>query len=82
MAQEEMFLFGYDIAEDYWREEWVGMPDFHVPTRDANKRNKIDVSDMRHIANTPTTLFPRYPIYIISKGRWHNPLTAKALEIM
>ncbi len=23
---------------------------------------------------------PKYPIYIISKGRWENPLTAKALE--
>lgn len=23
---------------------------------------------------------PRYPIYVISKGRWYNPLTANALE--
>ena len=25
---------------------------------------------------------PRYPIYIISKGRWESRLTAKALELM
>ena len=23
----------------------------------------------------------KYPIYIISKGRWENPLTARALEL-
>ena len=25
---------------------------------------------------------PRYPVYIVSKGRWHNGLTTKALNNM
>lgn len=25
---------------------------------------------------------PRYPIYIVSKGRWESRLTSKALELM
>lgn len=65
-----------------WKNEWVGMPDFYVPTRDTAVRNCIDVSDVKTQANKETTLFPAYPIYIISKGRWDSRLTSKALEKM
>lgn len=65
-----------------WKKEWVGMPDFYVPTRDTDLRNSIDVSDIKEQANKETTLFPKYPIYIISKGRWDSRLTSKALEKM
>lgn len=35
-------------------------------------------ANKRYISDRP--LLPKYPIYIISKGRWKNPLTAAALE--
>lgn len=65
-----------------WQTEWVNMPDFYVPTRDTEKRNQIDISDLKELAHRKTTLFPRYPIYIISKGRYENPQTAMALTKM
>lgn len=71
------------LFDDYdygWQKEWTGMPSFHIPTRDTKRRNKIDVSDVETEANKTTTLFPKYPIYIISKGRWDKPHTAKALD--
>lgn len=37
-------------------------------------------ADKRYIGEPP--LAPRYPVYIISKGRWESRLTAKALEKM
>lgn len=73
-----MDLFGNE--EHNWEEHWVDMPEFYMPTRDTEKRNKIDVSDIQQMANKKTTIKPKYPIYIISKGRWKNPLTAKALD--
>jgi hypothetical protein len=60
----------------------VQMPYFHVPTRDTEKRNAVDVSDIKDIAAKPTSLFPKYPIYIVSKGRHKSPLTAKSLDKM
>lgn len=66
--------------EHDWKEHWVDMPKFYMPTRDTEKRNKIDVTDIQKWANKITTIKPKYPIYIISKGRWKNPLTAKALD--
>lgn len=72
----------FDTYDYGWQKEWIGMPDFYVPTRDTNKRNKINVSDVKELAERPTSLFPKYPIYIISKGRWKSPLTAMSLERM
>lgn len=65
-----------------WVEEWVGMPEFHVPTRNTDDRNKIDVSDIKLFSSLDTSLFPKYPIYIISKGRWDKQLTARSLDLM
>jgi hypothetical protein len=73
-----MDLFGNE--EHDWKEHWINMPEFYMPTRDTEKRNKIDVTDTQELANKKTTIKPKYPIYIISKGRWENPLTAKALD--
>jgi hypothetical protein len=36
------------------------------------------ISDKRYVTNEPK--IPRYPIYVISKGRWESRLTAKSLE--
>jgi hypothetical protein len=63
--------------------EWekAGMPKFFQPTRDTDKRNSYDISDFQEFCkNTKTTMFPKYPIYIISKGRWEKPLTARSLD--
>lgn len=65
-----------------WKEEWVDMPEFVEPTRDTDKRNSIDVSDMYSVCNANTELYPKYPIYIISKGRWSNIKTSKYLDDM
>lgn len=35
-------------------------------------------ANKRYISDRP--MLPKYPIYVISKGRWKNPLTAMALE--
>lgn len=35
-------------------------------------------ADKRYISDRP--MLPKYPVYIISKGRWKNPLTAMALD--
>jgi hypothetical protein len=35
-------------------------------------------ADKRYVSDRP--LLPQYPIYIISKGRWEKPLTARQLE--
>jgi hypothetical protein len=35
-------------------------------------------ADKRYVSDRP--LFPQYPIYIVSKGRWEKPLTARQLE--
>ena len=72
----------FDEYDYGWQREWVNMPDFYIPTRDTARRNKIDVSDVVEIANKETSLYPKYPIYIISKGRWERRQTAKALEVM
>lgn len=63
-----------------WQKEWVGMPEFVVPTRDTEARNQIDISDIKVLASKKTTKLPRYPIYIISKGRWDSRYTQKAME--
>ena len=73
-----MDLFGN--KEHDWKEHWIDMPEFYMPTRDTEKRNKIDVTDTQKLANKKTTIKPKYPIYIISKGRWGSPLTVKALD--
>lgn len=65
-----------------WEKEWIDMPDFVVPTRDTEKRNKIDVSDVQEIANLNTSIQPKYPIYIISKGRFKNPQTVRSLDLL
>ena len=65
-----------------WKEEWTGMPDFVVPTRDTEKRNLIDVSDVVDLAKLQTTVKPKYPIYIISKGRHDNMKTPYVLDEM
>lgn len=38
----------------------------------------VDCSRIAFVANPPRN--PRYPVYIISKGRWESRLTSKALE--
>lgn len=70
----------FDEHDYSWQKEWIGMPDFVMPTRYTKKRNNIDITDVKDLSNKPTTLKPKYPIYIISKGRWGSPLTAKSLE--
>ncbi len=37
-------------------------------------------NDVKRYVSDPIN--PKYPVYIISKGRWDNPLTSKALERM
>jgi hypothetical protein len=32
--------------------------------------------------STSTSMNPKYPIYIVSKGRWDSRLTSKALDKM
>ena len=63
-----------------WEEHWKGMPKFFPPTRDTEKRNLVDVSDVQRIARQKTKMLPLHPIYIISKGRHENPKTANALN--
>jgi hypothetical protein len=73
-----MNLFGGHIQS--WQEHWVDMPAFHPPTRNTALRNKIDVSDVVQLCSQPTSTFPKYPIYIISKGRSDKQLTARSLD--
>jgi hypothetical protein len=73
---------GTNTTQHNWEHEWVDMPTFHVPTRDTVKRNQIDISDVWELANRTTSIHPKYPIYIISKGRWTSPLTANSLDRM
>ena len=68
--------------EHDWKHEWKDMPEFYVPTRNTELRNQIDISDIKELSSNSTSVFPKYPIYIISKGRWKNPLTATALDRM
>lgn len=64
-----------------WKKEWQGMPKFYEPTRDTELRNSYDISDLvKENKKGKTKLFPKYPIYIISKGRAQNRPTSKALE--
>lgn len=42
------------------------------------KSEKNDFSKTRYVSEKPVS--PRFPIYIISKGRWESRLTSKALE--
>lgn len=65
-----------------WQEEWRGMPDFFVPTRDTEQRNSIDISDTLELSQRNTSKKPKYPIYIISKGRSEFQKTAMSLEGM
>lgn len=65
-----------------WVDEWRGMPDFFVPTRDTEFRNKIDISDTEEIARRDTSKLPKYPIYIVSKGRSDAQKTAISLNGM
>lgn len=60
--------------------DWSGMPKFYPPTRDTELRNSYDVSDFQEMGKEPTSLFPSYPIYIISKGRWEKTKTADSLD--
>jgi len=64
-----------------WQKTWHDMPTFYIPTRDTSLRNSYDVNDfVNYNKNTLTTLFPKYPIYIVSKGRYKRPLTSLSLE--
>jgi len=63
-----------------WQKEWTDMPHFYPPTRNTPLRNKIDVSDIVKECKKKTTKLPKYPIYIISKGRWDSNYTSKSLE--
>ncbi len=56
------------------------MPEYVIPTRNTKKRNAVDVSDVEALAQNPTKLFPKYPIYVISKGRWDCLQTPSALD--
>jgi len=57
------------------------MPKFYVPTRDTELRNSYSIDDVvQYNRNTPTSMFPKYPVYIISKGRYKKRQTSKALE--
>jgi len=62
-----------------WEKEWTGMPAFTVPTRDTKLRNSIDVSDTVALAKKSTSKQPKYPVYVISKGRYDLQKTAEAL---
>ena len=70
----------FDEYDYGWQKEWIDMPHFHMPTRITRKRNAIQISDIEEDAKKQTTLFPKYPIYVISKGRWESRLTSKALD--
>lgn len=70
----------FDDFDNGWENEWINMPNFYIPTRNTKKRNLIDVSDIEEQAKNKTSLFPKYPIYIVSKGRWDKTLTANFLE--
>tara|TARA_R110000868_G_C10759644_1_gene753832 strand:+ start:53 stop:979 length:927 start_codon:yes stop_codon:yes gene_type:complete len=59
---------------------WDGMPKFYPPTRDTELRNSYDVSDFQDMGQKPTSIFPSYPVYIISKGRWEKTKTADSLD--
>ena len=60
-----------------WREHWVGMPAFvQKDTSDSRLRCYADKVWIR----TGEPLNPRYPVYIISKGRWSTLHTARALS--
>lgn len=63
-----------------WKKHWLDMPVFFPPTRNTEERNKIDISDMEVLSKQKTKLFPKYSIYIISKGRYKKPKTANALK--
>jgi len=64
-----------------WKKEWTDMPKFYVPTRNTELRNSYDISDVvEYNRNTKTSMFPKYPVYIISKGRYKKRPTSKALE--
>jgi hypothetical protein len=65
-----------------WQSEWTEMPSFYPPTRNTVLRNAISITDVKESLQQPTTLFPKYPIYIISKGRWKTNYTAKALDLL
>lgn len=73
-----MNLFGFKDHD--WREHWIDMPEFHIPTRNTSERNKINVDDIKKIAEKKTSVLPKYSIYVISKGRYENPKTANALK--
>ena len=60
--------------------DWSDMPPFYPPTRDTELRNSYYVSDFEEMGQKPTSMFPSYPIYIISKGRWDNTKTADSLD--
>lgn len=75
-----MDLFGNQ--DEVWMDEWIDMPEFVAPTRNTEKRNNIDVSDVKKITERKTSIYPIYPIYIISKGRYESPQTAKALDAL
>lgn len=66
-----------------WEEEWLGMPAFYPPTRDTQLRNSYDISD-EIVASlfAKTTTPPRYPVYIISKGRWESRKTVTSLDAL
>lgn len=65
-----------------WKLYWDDMPEFHPPTRDTKKRNMVDVSDLKSYCGKKTDVQPIHPIYIISKGRYEDPKTARSLDGM
>ena len=82
MNQIPLFSLG-EYGND-WCDEWINMPsdipDFFIPTRDTEARNKINVDDIIEYCLRKTSRLPKYPIYVISKGRWEYNFTSKALD--
>ena len=82
MNQIPLFSLG-EYGND-WCDEWVNMPsdipDFFIPTRDTEARNKINIDDVIEYCLRKTSRSPKYPIYVISKGRWEYNFTSEALD--
>lgn len=76
--EKQEYLLPLDISD--WEKEWIDMPKFYPPTRNTTLRNSYDISDMISWSKFKTKKFPKYPIYIISKGRFKKRITVNSLE--
>ncbi len=73
LAEQQTTLFGSDSEFDEAWLTWRGMPDF-------SREPKLDHPKEYAYVGKPETNQPRFPVFVLTKGRWEKRMTVRLFE--